>query len=36
VQPYWRNIYRHMTDDVRGLAMHPTFRIHLEGTWLAT
>ena len=36
VQPYWRNIYRHMTEDVRGLAMHPTFRIHLEGTWLDT
>jgi peptide/nickel transport system substrate-binding protein len=36
VQPYWRNIYRHMTDDVRGLVMHPTFQIHLERTWLAT
>jgi peptide/nickel transport system substrate-binding protein len=34
VQPYWRSIYRHMTPDVRGLAMHPTFEIHLEKTWL--
>jgi peptide/nickel transport system substrate-binding protein len=34
VQPYWRNTYRHMTDDVRGLVMHPTFEIHLEKTWL--
>jgi hypothetical protein len=34
VQPYWRNIYRHMTEDVRGLVMHPTFEIHLERTWL--
>jgi peptide/nickel transport system substrate-binding protein len=36
VQPYWRNIYRHMTEDVRGLVMHPTYEIHLERTWLAT
>jgi peptide/nickel transport system substrate-binding protein len=35
IQPYWRNIYRHMTEDVRGLVMHPTFEIHLERTWLA-
>jgi peptide/nickel transport system substrate-binding protein len=34
IQPYWRSIFRHMTPDVRGLAMHPTFEIHLEDTWL--
>jgi peptide/nickel transport system substrate-binding protein len=34
VQPYWRSIFRHSTPDVRGLAMHPTFEIHLEETWL--
>jgi len=34
VQPYWRNTFRHMTSDVRGLVMHPTFEIHLEKTWL--
>jgi peptide/nickel transport system substrate-binding protein len=34
IQPYWRNTYRHSTPDVRGIAMHPTFEIHLEGTWL--
>jgi peptide/nickel transport system substrate-binding protein len=34
VQPYWRSTYRHMTPDVHGLAMHPTFEIHLEKTWL--
>ncbi|MBA3324250.1 MAG: ABC transporter substrate-binding protein [Rhodobacteraceae bacterium] len=34
IQPYWRNTYRHMTADVRGLVMHPTFEIHLERTWL--
>jgi peptide/nickel transport system substrate-binding protein len=35
IQPYWRKTFRHMTEDVRGLAMHPTFEIHLEKTWLA-
>jgi peptide/nickel transport system substrate-binding protein len=35
VQPYWRSTFRHMTDDVNGLVMHPTFEIHLETTWLA-
>ncbi|CAN5799096.1 ABC transporter substrate-binding protein [soil metagenome] len=34
VQPYWRNIYRHMSAEVRGLAMHPTFETHFERTWL--
>jgi len=34
VQPYWRSTFRHMTPDVNGLAMHPTFEIHLEKTWL--
>ncbi len=34
IQPYWRNTYRHMTADVRGLVMHPTFEVHLEKTWL--
>jgi peptide/nickel transport system substrate-binding protein len=34
VQPYWRSTFRHMTADVHGLVMHPTFEIQLEGTWL--
>ena len=34
VQPYWRSTFRHMTADVHGLVMHPTFEIHLEKTWL--
>ena len=34
VQPYWRSTFRHMTDSVHGLAMHPTFEIHLEATWI--
>lgn len=35
IQAYWRKTFRHMTDDVNGLVMHPTFEIHLEKTWLA-
>jgi peptide/nickel transport system substrate-binding protein len=34
VQPYWRSTFRHSTEEVHGLAMHPTFEIHLEKTWL--
>jgi peptide/nickel transport system substrate-binding protein len=34
VQSYWRSTFRHMTEDVHGLAMHQTFEIHLEKTWL--
>ena len=34
VQPYWRSTFRHMTEAVNGLVMHPTFEIHLENTWL--
>lgn len=35
IQAYWRKTFRHMTADVNGLVMHPTFEIHLEKTWLA-
>ncbi len=35
IQPYWRSTFRHMTPNVNGLVMHPTFEIHLERTWLA-
>lgn len=34
VQSYWRSTFRHMTAEVHGLVMHPTFEIHLEKTWL--
>lgn len=36
IQPYWKKTFRHMTEDVQGLVMHPTFEIHLEKTWLAS
>lgn len=35
IQPYWRKTFRHMTENVHGLVMHPTFEIHLEKTWLS-
>lgn len=35
VQSYWRSTFRHMTAEVNGLVMHPTFEIQLEDTWLA-
>jgi peptide/nickel transport system substrate-binding protein len=28
IQPYWRSIYRHYTDEVVGAEMHPTFEVH--------
>ena len=34
VQPYWRKTFRHLTANVNGLEMHPTFEIHLETTWI--
>jgi peptide/nickel transport system substrate-binding protein len=35
VQPYWRSIFCHMSDDVENYAMHPTFEMHFEETSLA-
>ncbi len=35
IQPYWRSLYRHMTDKVRGCEMHPTFDHHHYKWWLA-
>lgn len=35
IQPYWRSTFRHLTPEVHGLVMHPTFEIHLEKTWLS-
>ncbi len=35
IQPYWRSLYSHTTDKVRGYKMHQTFELHLEKTWLA-
>jgi peptide/nickel transport system substrate-binding protein len=35
IQPYWRSLFRHMTDKVRGCEMHPTFEHHHYKWWLA-
>jgi peptide/nickel transport system substrate-binding protein len=35
IQAFWRDTFRHMTPRVRGLAMHPTFELHLERVWIA-
>ena len=29
IQPYWRSLYRHTRDNVRGAEMHPAFEMHL-------
>lgn len=34
IQAFWRDTFRHMTDRVRGLGMHPTYELHLERVWL--
>ncbi|MEO1398182.1 MAG: ABC transporter substrate-binding protein, partial [Pseudomonadota bacterium] len=35
IQPYWRSLYRHTSDKVKGAEMHPTFEMHLDSYWLA-
>jgi peptide/nickel transport system substrate-binding protein len=34
IQPFWRSLYRHHADYVKGLVMHQTFEMHLEKVWL--
>jgi peptide/nickel transport system substrate-binding protein len=34
IQPYWRSLYRHTKENVKGADMHPTFEIHLEDYWI--
>ncbi len=35
IQPYWRSIYRHYKENVKGADMHPTFEHHHYKWWLA-
>ncbi len=35
IQPYWRPLYRHYTENVVGAEMHPTFEIHAYKLGLA-
>ncbi len=34
IQPYWRSIYRHHRDYVKGADKHPTYELHYEKIWL--
>jgi peptide/nickel transport system substrate-binding protein len=34
IQPYWRSLYRHFKDNVKGADMHPTFEHHHYKWWL--
>ncbi|TDQ78977.1 peptide/nickel transport system substrate-binding protein [Dongia mobilis] len=34
IQPFWRSLYRHHADYVKGLFMHQTFEVQLENVWL--
>ncbi|MBX3576757.1 MAG: ABC transporter substrate-binding protein [Rhizobiaceae bacterium] len=34
IQPFWRSLYRHHTERVKGMFMHQTFELQLEGVWL--
>ena len=33
IQPYWRAVFRHMKDTIRGADMHPTFELHHYKWW---
>ncbi|MDP4034318.1 MAG: ABC transporter substrate-binding protein [Pseudorhodobacter sp.] len=34
IQPYWRSLFRHTTDKVKGTGMHPTFEHHHYKWWM--
>ena len=34
IQPFWRSLYRHHADYVKGLFMHQTFELQLDKVWL--
>jgi peptide/nickel transport system substrate-binding protein len=36
IQPFWRSLYRHHADYVKGLFMHQTFELQLDQVWLDT
>ena len=35
IQPYWRSLFAHMTEQVNDYGMHPTFEMYLNDTWLS-
>ena len=34
IQSFWRSLYRHSQDYVKGMFMHQTYEVQLEGVWL--
>ena len=34
IQSFWRSLYRHSQDYVKGMFMHQTYELQLEGVWL--
>ena len=34
IQPFWRSIYRHHADNVKGMFMHQTYELQLDQVWL--
>ncbi|MCR9148696.1 MAG: ABC transporter substrate-binding protein [Rhodobacteraceae bacterium] len=34
IQPYWRSLFRHVKDNVKGADMHPTFEHHHYKWWV--
>lgn len=34
IQPFWRSLYRHHAEYVKGLFMHQTFELQLDKVWL--
>ena len=34
IQPFWRSIYRHHAEHVKGMFMHQTYELQLDEVWL--
>lgn len=34
IQPFWRSIYRHYAEHVKGMFMHQTYELQLDQVWL--
>ncbi len=34
IQPFWRSLYRHTAEYVKGAEMHPTYEVHVDQYWL--
>ena len=34
IQPFWRSLYRRVSEKVKGAEMHPTYEVHVDSIWL--